>query len=375
MNINMSSSLMMSGLDARKVSTISQVERSMKRRCHLNASQLSRHLLLCLTMALSSPHGAQADDERAPHPKALDIWLSMGHARCETPIALSAQERVTFHFPDPVKVAVPSRAKGIKVHINEHLIVVTLDQTAHALSTPLSLSVVLESEETFHCAFVDPTSAQPSNSALESAYIDLIRVRHSTQKRDQQRQALVLIKTLIDELERSGTSLSSASSMPPPLSTSHLSSIASPDLLRALKELTLTLKTRGRLELMTRPQFKLGRSAPLRVQRALLYGTISQWWTTARALYLQVQMKNHSQPIFRVADVILTSPHRPAMRLKRDQIYPHRLSVPPDGGPHLLALIIPLSEARGATLTIKEDAQSEGQREIQVDLNSLLEGD
>ena len=347
----------------------------MKRSTYLNTPYILPRILYLLIMCLMHIQFAWADAERAPHPKAMDIWLSMGHARCETPIALSAQERVTFHFPDPVKVAVPSRAKGIKVHINEHLIVVTLDQAERVLSTPLSLSVVLESEETFHCAFVDPTSTQPSDPPLESAYIDLIRVRHSTQKRDLQRQALLLIKTLIDELEPSTQSTSSTRSMSPPLSTTRLSSIASPDLLRALQELTLTLKTRGRLELMTRPQFKLGRSPPLRAQHALLYATISQWWTTAYALYLQVQLKNHSQPPFRVIDAVLTHPHRPALSLKADQFYPHRLSVPPDGESHLLALIIPLSEARGAMLTLKEDAQSERQREIQVDLNSLLEGD
>ena len=289
---------------------------------------LSLSLLLalssCAARAAASPLGV------------VDAWLSGPHSSCDAPLDFGEGGRLTFELPRPALVAAPSRGGALQVNIAPRLVVVRpRDPAGWARERPVSLSIVLEGEQSLHCRLA-PRAAEPR--ALQA---DRVRVAPLAEHLAARRAALEVVRALLDEVATEGDVGAAELATDLALPTAELERAA-----RALRD---RWEARGALRVFAARELKVTELPPLRAQEGLIYLTAERLTRAGGEVWLRATLESRSQPSFTL-DRLELHPRDARLRPRRLELWPADLTARPGEGARPFAARAPLSHALGGEL-------------------------
>lgn len=298
------------------------------------------HLALSAHPARSAPP--------APPAEVIDAWLSGPHSSCDDPLDFGDERRLTFELPRPALVAAPSRGGALLIDIAPRLVVVRpRDPEGWARGEAVSLSIVLEGEQSLHCRLA-PRATEPRARRVERVRVSPLAPHLATR-----RAALELLRGLLDEAATAPDELDHA------LPTAELS--------RAARELRGRWERLGALRAFGARELTLTPLPPLRAQEGLIYLTAERLARSDGEVWLRATLESRSQPAFTLKRLELR-PHAPQLRPLTLEVWPAEVTARPGEGPQPFSARIPLTHALGAHISA---IASDG-REVSLSLPESL---
>lgn len=280
----------------------------------------------------------------------LHFSLSHRHGSCDRPVPLMREQRITLHFPRPVRVALTSSEAELSIFISGRLVVVhALSRSEKgALDAPSVVSVTteLESGESFICQFSLTQTSQPQ----EQRPIELIRVSDQSWIDRTKKQVLEELKAIL----------------------SGRSSMADKEVSQALEEWRKQERSLALLSIMGAPDLQISDHTPLRAQDHLIYVTLERAIIAQQELVVRFSLHNRSQDEFALKQVeYIPAPDAQPISMWSQRIddSPTPMILKPNGERQLLSLAVP----RAALFNGEIQFISTDGRKVHLELTSLEE--